>query len=506
MQPGRVSRLAYLLALLSGFFAEQVFAAKDWDANAGLTTQAIFSDNVHLEKSNKQSDLGVRVTPSIGLQKDTRYNKLSFQYGLSYLEHLSIPVQGDYQHNLTANWNSELYRDTLFLDLRANAGQTLTSRTGANRGDDFTSGNTIQTFVYSISPYTRHHFGTIADLEVRYTNDGVFLDSDSASNSSSNRVNFSLNSGRGFKAVAWDVIGSYRLVEQEDSGDDDSYADARASVSYALNRYWAPNLFVAYEDNEIETSSKKPSEVIYGAGITWTPNRSLAVNLSINSESNIGGGVIWTPSKRTELELSYGDDPFNESFLFKLKHRSRRSVISASYSENHTTTSRDELLERQTFELVDSFGNTIVDPITGQPILVEQDSPDLNDETYVLSRFELGYDVNIGRRDSLSFSAHHTNRDYQVSRRSETNWGINAHWSHILAANLRSNLRIAWDTFDGDTDADDSIDWSLGSALTYNLTSKTSLTLDLQHRVNDASTAASGYTENRVTMTLGTSW
>ena len=77
MQQGRVSRLAYLLALLSGFFAEQVFAAKDWDANAGLTTQAIFSDNVHLEKSNKQSDLGVRVTPSIGLQKDTRYNKLS---------------------------------------------------------------------------------------------------------------------------------------------------------------------------------------------------------------------------------------------------------------------------------------------------------------------------------------------------------------------------------------------------------------------------------------------
>lgn len=79
-------------------------------------------------------------------------------------------------------------------------------------------------------------------------------------------------------------------MEQEDSGDDDSYADARASVSYALNRYWAPNLFVAYEDNEIETSSKKPSEVIYGAGITWTPNRSLAVNLSINSESNIGVG------------------------------------------------------------------------------------------------------------------------------------------------------------------------------------------------------------------------
>lgn len=506
MQPGRAFRLTCLLTLISGFYAEGIFAAKDWDANAGLTTQAIYSDNVNLEKNNRQSDLGIRVTPSIGIQKETRYNKLSFQYGLSYLEHLNIPVQGDFQHNLTADWNSELYRDTLFLDLRANAGQTLTSQTGANRGDDFNSGNTIQTFVYSISPYTRHHFGTIADLEVRYTNDGVILDSDTASNSSSNKVNFSLNSGRGFKAVSWDVIGSYRLVEQEDSGGDDSYADGRASLSYALNRYWAPNFFVAYQDNEFETNSEKPSEIIYGGGITWTPNQTVAVNLSINSESNIGGGITWTPSRRTELKLSYGDDPFNESWLFRLKHRARRSVISASYSENHTTTSRDELLERQTFQLVDSFGNTIVDPITGRPILVEQDSPDLNNETYVLSRFELGYDINVGRRDSLSFGAHHTNRDYQVSQNSETNWGVNASWSHILAANLSSNLRFAWDKFDSAMDANDSIDWSLGSGLTYDLTRKTSLTLELQHRVNDASNSTSSYTENRATMTLGTSW
>jgi len=505
MQPGRASILTYLLTVVSGLYTHDVLAVKGWDTNAGLTVQTIFSDNVDQEEKKGKSDVGIRITPSIGIRRDTRYNKLSFQYGLSFLKYFDSSENDDLKHNLTADWKSEIYRDTLFLDLRANADQTLLS--SSSSGDDFNSGNTTQTYTYVFSPYTRHHFGNVADLEVRYTNDGVIYDSDSAGDSTSNKINFLLNSGTEFQRTSWGVNGSYRTVDQDDSGGSDDYSNARADVSIPLNRYWATNFYVAYEDNDVENRSEDPDETGYGAGITWTPNRKISINVTANSEgADIGGGVIWTPNQRTSLELSYGYQFRRENWSFDFSHRSRSGVLTASYSEYYNATSRDEILARQTFLLTDAFGNPITDPITGQSILVEQDSPDLDDETYDLSRFQLGYDIEIGRRNLLSLGAHHTNRDYQDSQRDEKSWGGNIKLSHTLAANLTSTLRVTWDKSSDQEDTDDTEDWSLETGLTYNLTNKTSLTLDLLHYESDSDTSSSGYTENRATLTLGTSW
>ncbi|MCP4994225.1 MAG: hypothetical protein GY934_10655, partial [Gammaproteobacteria bacterium] len=375
-----------------------------------------------------------------------------------------------------------------FLDLQANAGQTLLS--SSSSGDDFNSGNTTQTFTYSFSPYTRHHFGNVADLELRYTNDGVVFDSDGAGDSGSHKINFLLDSGTEFQRMSWGVSGSYRTVDHDDSGGSDGYSDARADVSIPFNRYWATNFYIAYEDNDVESSSDNTG---YGGGITWTPNRKISINVTANSEgADFGGGVIWTPNQRTRLELSYGDEFRRESWSFDFSHRSRSGVLSASYSEDHIANARDEILARQTFLLTDAFGNTVVDPITGQPVLVEQDSPDLDDETYVLSRYQLGYDIEIGRRSLLSLNAHHTNRDYQDSPRDQTSWGGSANWSHTLAANLTSTLRVTWDKSSDEGDADDTEDWSLSTGLSYNLTAKTSLTLDLLHYESDSDTSSSG--------------
>jgi len=307
--------------------------------------------------------------------------------------------------------------------------------------------------------------------------------------------------------MSWGVSGSYRTVDHDDSGGSDDYSEARADVSIPLNRYWATNFYVAYEDNDVESSSDSPDDTGYGGGITWTPNRKISINVTANSEgADFGGGVIWTPNQRTRLALSYGDEFRRESWSFDFSHRSRSGVLSASYSEDHIANARDEILARQTFLLTDAFGNTVVDPITGQPVLVEQDSPDLDDETYVLSRYQLGYDIEVGRRSLLSLNAHHTNRDYQDSPRDQTSWGGSANLSHTLAANLTSTLRVTWDKSSDQEDTDDTEDWSLETGLIYNLTSKTSLTLDLLHYESDSDTSSSGYTENRATLTLGTSW
>ena len=275
--------MTYLLIASSGAFTGDVFALKGWEENAGLTVQTIFSDNLNLTKNNKKSDVGVRVTPSIGIRRDTRYNKLNFQYGLSYLQHSSSEADDDFSHNLTSTWQSELQRDWLFLDVNLNAFQSLISGSGANSGDDFNNtGNTTQTFTYKISPYTKHHFGRFADLELRYTNDGVLFDDDSVGNSASNKLGFSLNSGKEFQVLSWDVNGNYRRVARDDTDGDDTYQDVRAAVNYRLNEDWATFFYVSYQDNDYETNSDNPSGTAYGGGVTWSPNRKLSLTLTHN--------------------------------------------------------------------------------------------------------------------------------------------------------------------------------------------------------------------------------
>ena len=508
MKPGRAFITTCLLGTMAGSYSVAICAANGWDKNAGLTVQTIFSDNLNLTRKDRKSDIGVRVTPSIGLIRDSRYNKLYFQYGLSYLEHSQSGADSDFSHSMTANWQSELQRDWLFLDVSANAAQALLSRTGASSGDDFNNtDNQTQTFTYYITPYTRHHFGSYADLELRYTHDGVLIESGTAGDSFSNGLSFSFDSGRAFQALSWSVNGSYSQVERDSSDAQDKYRNARARVNYAINRYWAPFVYVAYQDNDFSTSSDNPSGSVYGAGVTWSPKQNLSFELTYNSEgANIGAGVRWNPNERTSLDLSYGNDFLRKAWSFNFSHRQRSSSLSASYSEDFVSTARDELLARETFQQFDNFGNPILDPVTGRPIFITLDSPDLNDETYILKRFTLSYDILIGKRNSVAVSSSYSNREYQVSKEKSDTLSASVNWSRKLAANLNSDLGLSWNSTDSQTSDGGSEQWFLNAGLSYRLTAKTTVAFNLQHVEKDSDEDASNYSENRATLTVGTRW
>jgi len=205
-----------LLALLS-LFSTVSMAVNGWDTNAGLTAQTIVTDNLNLSADDPNSDVGIRIRPSVGVRRDTRRNKLYFQYAVDYLDYIDSTAQDNFRHFLTANWNSELYKDIRFLDARANADQNLILGFGRAGGDDFNdTRNTTQTFTYAISPYTKHHFGNYADLELRYTYDQVLYSESSARDSHSNSVDFSLDSGRKFQQIPWSITGRYRRVTYDE--------------------------------------------------------------------------------------------------------------------------------------------------------------------------------------------------------------------------------------------------------------------------------------------------
>jgi uncharacterized protein (PEP-CTERM system associated) len=445
-----------------------------------LTLKSTYSDNIELSESDANSDLNIRVSSRFGIKRSGRYNKLSLDYGVSFQKYLDTSTNDTLKHDLTGKWSSELYKDTLFLDVQADAGQSLISNSGVGTGDDINNtGNTTQTFRYSITPYTRHRFGRFADLEVRVTHDQVIYDDVSSGDSTSQSIQTSLSSGRHFGKLEWDLNGSARQVNQDDDGDDDEFRELRLQVGYVLNRTWKPSLYIGWEDNEIEADSEKTSGVIYGAGVTWTPG------------------------PRTKMSFRYGHRFFGEDWSLSFNHRQRRSAINLSYSRE-LSSSRDELLSDRTFQLFDSLGNPISSPALDQVSSIDLSSAGLRDDNYVLDRFDLGYTLKIRRRDTLSFNTHYTKRDSQSTGGDETGWGLGASWEHGLAANLNGTLSASWERLDDDSGNDDR--WDLKAGINYRLSVKTSMGFELRHASRATDVSGSDYSENRATLTLSTSW
>ncbi len=483
---GTFFRVFLALSLL-GCFSVDVVAKNGWDTNAGLTVQGILSDNIQLSSNNPESDLGFRISPSIGVRRNAARNKLYFQYRLDYLDYLRTSSRDEFRHFLTADWTSELYRDVLFLDVKANANQNLIFSFLPSGGDDFnTTGNTTQTFTYSISPYIRKRLKGFADLNLRYTFDQVHYDTSLAQDSTGHSARFSLESGRDFPDFPWSVTGDYKKIEYDgregpfDTGVDE-FRSTLARMSYVVNRHWRPNAYIGYDNNDYATTRDDPKGVIYGVGVTWTPN------------------------PRTEVDVAYGHRYFGNNLYFDIKYRQRKSVITASLT-HEPSSAREEATRQQTFQPNDAFGNFVVDPATGQQIFIEPGAPSLGREVYILSALNFDYDLKVGRRDTVGFNMYYRIRDYEISTRDERTAGFGARWTHNLAANTTSNLNFRWGQSRYEQDELDDQTWRLTLGVTRDLSLKSDVSLILSHINRDAELSSLGYTENRATLSLATRW
>ena len=477
--------LCCLVLLIS--VSTTVLSAPRWHFTKGMSVGAIYTDNYGLDADNEQDDLGLRVTPRASLRREGSRVKLNLFYAPSLTQHTSSEGGTNIANNLTANLNSELYEDVLFLDASANAFLNQRSSSSGNTGDGASNNNdTTQTYTYLVSPYTRHRLGSYADSELRYPHDGVVNTSGNAENSTSDMLELSIDSGTRFGKTPWGIEGTYQKIDYDDSDDNSKVRNVRGTLSYRLNRVWQANSLIGYENNDIESSSDDPESVNWGVGATWTP------------------------SARTRLKFGYGKRFFGENFYFDFSHRRKRSVWTASLTHD-LASSRQEQLERQTFPLEDAFGNPILDP-SGQPITVDVDSSNLTDAWYQLDRFQTSYTLR-GKRDTFTLNAFASERDYLDFSREEKRYGFSASWSHGLSAITGANLTVGWDKFkpkgtlgQNFTEDDDNDTWVISTGLTHELTTKTNLSLDLSHRDRSSDNRDDEYTENRISLTLGRTW
>jgi len=149
-------------------------------------------------------------------------------------------------------------------------------------------------------------------------------------------------------------------------------------------------------------------------------------------------GVRWVPTRRTSVELRAGRRFFGRTALASVRYRLRRVVLTASYLEDLATFQR-VVLERQVFVLTDPFGNPIVDPATGNPILIEIAYPALAAEVYLRRRGRVSWSWRRGR-STYGLSAYDERREYQTTLEDERLRGGSLSWSWRIARRTTWNL------------------------------------------------------------------
>ncbi len=465
-----------LVLALSVLLAAPVSWAGQWRTTSGLSLNTTYTDNKDLSHNDQEGEVSLGITPSIGVTGEGGRLNMNARYAPSFRIRSSNDTSLD--HNLAASGNAELYKDVLFLDASANARQALIDSNGRSGGDNVNNDNdTTQTFNYSISPYTLHHFGNYADSELRYRYSNVINNNSDTSNSGSHSVRYSLDSGTRFPVVPWSLSANYNHVNYDDGGNNSNTYHAEGDSSYVLSRIWSANFYGFYDKYDIQTDQS--NDAGWGGG----------------------SGFTWTPSGRTSLRVAYGYRVLSGwNLYFDWSHRRKRSNWTASLTHD-VQTSRDEQLSQRTF---DDEGNPIFNP----------DAPDLrNNEFYTNDTLRTGYTLS-GKRYSWGISAHATRREGQESGDKNDTYGASTTLGHPITPKTSSNLSLSWSSSNrdnnsernADDDYDDAHNWTISAGLSHTLGPNTSLSFDLRHRKRISDRSEDEYDENRASLTLSMRW
>lgn len=456
-----------------GVLHTPVAQAGNWTITPFVSAREIYTDNVNLSpEGQEQDDFITELSGGVSVRGTGARLQLNLDYSAQVLRYVNSDGGDSLNQQFQAGSNAELWEDIFFIDARASFSQQNVSSDGRLDNTNLAlTGNQTDVLAVSIQPYVRHHFGHYADAEVRYGFD-VVDNGSGASGSDATSISSRLTSGRKFSRMPWSVTTNRRKIDN-DSGTSSEFQRIDGTLRYPIAREFGLVFGAGYEDNEFATSG----------GDTSGPSWSL--------------GATWTPSERTALEAGYRERFFDPSFYFNFSHRARRMVFSASYSEDVTTTSQQQL-NRQLIPLVDAFGDPIIDPLSGQQVQVPVDFVTLTDEVFV-SRQLRGTAAYRGRRNSASVSVFSTISEFQLTGDEEVSFGVSGTASRQLSRHATLNVNGRWQDVDSRSGAGSTL-WDVGTSLSYTLYQDVSGVVDFRHIARDSDVATGSYDENRISV------
>ena len=125
-------------------------------------------------------------------------------------------------------------------------------------------------------------------------------------------------------------------------------------------------------------------------------------------------------------------------------------------------------------------------------------------EDYVRRKLELGY-VRTLRRGELGISGFTPSGIIQITG-GYSGYGITANYSRNLLSQFNGDLRISWTNNSSGDGSSDLTNWIVAAGINRQLSARTNLAFNLQHRRQVSDEPSDEYSENRATLTLGTTW
>ncbi|GAB6067012.1 hypothetical protein JCM13664_03300 [Methylothermus subterraneus] len=415
-------------------------------------------------------------------------NIFSTQGGRSY----------DLRHQLQANSTAELVRNSIFLNARASAGQTLINPQGRQFADNLANtGNRANFYTFGLSPVWRHHFGGYADAVASLGYNYVTTSTSQASATHTYTQSAFLQSGRRFNLLTWSG-GIQNARQVRVGGQEVRFRSGIGRINYRLTRTFSPFVQGGFVDNQFRsTRGTNRNGLFYTVGATWTPMRQLSITAGGGRNSFVT--VTLQPTRRTLLQGSYQRNNVGSLtgnvFQGLIQHRTRHTVWQGRYFETVTTT-QTVLAEQQIFN---EFGN-----VDEQPVLVAINLPELVDEVFVRRRGELSFTGNTAK-NTFNARVYQERRTFEVRKIESKVFGLYGSWTWRWGARTYSLVHGNWQTSDlaggrgrgFGVQGGGNTFWIAAFRITRRLSPDVNAYVEYRHQEQSSDSAELDYQENR---------
>lgn len=473
-----------------------------WRLTPSVSGEVEYTDNVRGVTSGAEPDLIVTATPGFNLRGTGARLQLNLNASISREEYLETAKLGGWRANVLGAANAELYEDILFFNATTSLARRAINRNGVQATSDRDLGtNQSDVFTVRLGPTVRFRVGQWVQSETSALVTQTVFDalgqnddpaaSNTASDTMSLRLAQTFTSGRKFDRFDWRLSATESRTKRDSGGATASAGDTFTSrsvegrVSYALERWFSPNLTVGHNSFDDTT---------------------------LNG-SNGRGGNFWLlgftsqPGPRTNLSLSAGrrfnSTSYDGSFGYRL---STALNLRGTYTES-VTTQQQQFATPFDFVETDEFGN-LIDSRTGLPLEPGDLELDLTfgDQVFRTRSFRMGF-TGTRLRNSYSLQLGLVRRDVTGTTPRETT-------TSSLSASIRRQLspRLSLSLSGSVTDTSDDLaadtrSYRVNSVLNYRLGEglTTSLALSRLDRTTSGGAGGTGgrdLTENSMVVTL----
>jgi uncharacterized protein (PEP-CTERM system associated) len=324
----------------------------DWKVQPVIQLRETYSDNVN----NQSGDLGQasfvsESTPSltvIGNGPRLKVNAKAEWSAYAYSKG-DIPNVQNSERRYAATARADVVDEFLYIDANANRSRRTVSPFGPITTNTFSSLNSTEISMWSISPNVRHRFGSFAIATARVSRDSVESKPEVGfGNSLGTTRSADLVSGNAFVNAGWNLSYTHQDLETGRYGSTSSetwLAGARWKVQPHLNL----TATTGYDKYNYSTTLGQTTQ-----GRSWST------------------GFLWTPSTRTNVQASVGRRYFGKTAKLDASYRTPHSQWALTY-DDAITTSRQQLMLPAAFDTASMldhlFASLYPDPQTRQQIV-----------------------------------------------------------------------------------------------------------------------------------------